>query len=127
MSDFLTKEKRSALMSRVRGHNTSPERYVRNRLWSSGFRYRLNVRGLPGSPDLVLPRYRIAVFVHGCFWHRHECPKGRRFPSTNHEFWRRKLENNMARDVASQSELQRLGWTVYVVWNAICEQTLTLC
>ena len=117
MSDFLTTESRSALMSRVRNRGTAAERYVRQVVWSAGFRYRLNVRKLPGAPDLVLPRYNTVVLVQGCFWHGHDCRKGQRRPATNVEFWNRKLDGNLARDAANHVKLQELGWTVFVVWE----------
>ena len=107
MSDFLTKEDRSRLMSRVKNRGTSAEMYVRRATWTAGFRYRLNVRGLPGSPDLVFPRYRTAVLVQGCFWHGHTCRKGRKRPSSNH----------LARDTANLAKLKELDWTVFVVWE----------
>ena len=117
MSDFLSKENRSSLMSRVRNRGTAAERYVRRAVWSAGFRYRLNVRKLPGAPDLVLPRYKTAVLVQGCFWHGHNCRKGQRRPVTNVDFWNRKLDANLARDQANQAKLQEQGWTVFVVWE----------
>lgn len=117
MSDFLTKEKRSALMSRVRNRGTAAECYVRQAVWAAGHRYRLNVRKLPGSPDLVFRRYRIVAFVQGCFWHGHSCRKGQRRPATNEEFWKRKLDANISRDANSQAELQELGWTVFLIWE----------
>ena len=117
MSDFLTKEKRSALMSRVRNRGTAAERYVRHAVWTAGFRYRINVRKLPGAPDLVLRRYNTVVLVQGCFWHGHDCRKGQRRPATNTDFWNRKLDGNIARDAANRSKLQALGWTVFVVWE----------
>ncbi len=117
MGDFLTKESRSALMSRVKNRGTAAERYVRQAVWNDGFRYRLNVRKLPGMPDLVLPRYRTVVLVQGCFWHGHSCRKGQRRPATNKDFWDRKLDGNIARDTANQTELRSLGWTVFVVWE----------
>lgn len=117
MSDFLTKENRSALMSRVRNRGTAAERYVRQVVWADGFRYRLNVRKLPATPDLVLPRYRTAVLVQGCFWHGHNCTRGQRRPATNKEFWERKLDGNIARDAANHAELRSLGWNVFVVWE----------
>lgn len=116
MIDSLTKEKRSALMSRVRNRGTEAELFVRRAVWNAGFRYRLNVRKLPGSPDLVLKRYRTAVLVQGCFWHGHSCPKGRR-PASNREFWDQKLEGNIERDIANQAELRDLGWTVVLIWE----------
>lgn len=117
MGDFLTKEQRSALMSRVRTSGTSPERYVRHVVWGAGFRYRLNVRKLPGAPDLVFPLYRTAVLVQGCFWHGHSCRKGQKRPATNRDFWNKKLDGNLARDAANRAKLQELGWRVFVIWE----------
>lgn len=117
MSDFLTKESRSELMSRVKNRDTSAEMYVRRAAWDAGFRYRLNVRKLPGTPDLVFRRYDTAVLVHGCFWHCHNCRKGRRRPTSNQEFWNRKLDGNVARDAANQAKLGKLGWTVLLIWE----------
>ena len=117
MGDFLTKEKRSALMSRVRSRGTSSERHVRKATWTAGFRYRLNVRKLPGSPDLVLPRYNTVALVQGCFWHGHSCRKGANRPASNQEFWNRKLNSNLARDKANEAKLRELGWEVFVIWE----------
>lgn len=117
MADFLTKDGRSALMSRVKNRGTKSERYVRKAVWSAGFRYRLNVRKLPGIPDLVLPRYRTVVLVQGCFWHGHLCRKGQRRPSTNQEFWNKKLDGNVTRDAANKSQLEALGWKVFLIWE----------
>ena len=121
MSDFLSQPKRSALMSRVRNRGTSAERFVRTEVWTAGFRYRLNVRKLPGAPDLVLPRYKIAVLVQGCFWHGHDCRKGRR-PASNVEFWNHKLEGNVERDTVNQAKLQALGWEVHIIWECRLRQ-----
>lgn len=117
MSDFLTKERRSALMSRVRNRGTAAELYVRHAVWKAGFRYRLNIRKLPGAPDLVLRRYNTVVLVQGCFWHGHDCRKGQRRPAVNQDFWNRKLDGNLARDAANSAELRELGWTVFTVWE----------
>lgn len=117
MADFLTKERRSALMSRVRNKGTAAEQYVRQAVWRAGFRYRLNVRKLPGAPDLVLRRYQTAILVQGCFWHGHDCRKGQTRPASNREFWNKKLNGNMTRDAANQAKLKELGWTVFVVWE----------
>ena len=122
MTDFLTKEERSALMSRVRNRGTTAELHVRRTVWKAGFRYRLNVRKLPGTPDLVFPRYRTAVFVQGCFWHGHDCPKGQRRPATNRDFWNRKLDGNLIRDTANQAKLSEMGWTVFVIWGCSLEE-----
>ena len=119
MGDLLTKESRSALMSRVKNRDTSAELYVRRAVWDAGFRYRLNVRELPGTPDLVFRRYDTAVLVQGCFWHCHNCRKGRRRPTSNQEFWNRKLDGNVARDTANQARLRKLGWTVSLIWECL--------
>ena len=104
------------MMSAVRGKNTAPERAVRAALFAAGYRYRLHRKDLAGSPDIVLPRHRLAVFVHGCFWHGHECPKGRR-PTSNVDFWNPKLDRNMARDRNNRTRLEAVGWKVVVVWE----------
>ena len=122
MVDFLTKEARSVLMSRVKSHGTSAERHVRKAIWAAGFRYRINVRELPGTPDLVFRRYRTVVFVQGCFWHSHACPKGQSRPATNREFWNRKLDGNAARDTANHASLKELGWYVFLIWECSLEQ-----
>ena len=122
MSDFLTKDRRAALMGRVRNKGTGAEQFVRKEVWTAGFRYRLNVRTLPGAPDLVLHRYRVAVLVQGCFWHGDDCRKGQRRPSTNVEFWNHKLDGNVARDAANHAKLHALGWMVHVVWECRLRQ-----
>ncbi|HEX6011409.1 MAG TPA: very short patch repair endonuclease [Geminicoccaceae bacterium] len=118
--DRLSKEQRSALMARIRGRDTMPERYVRSRLFAAGFRFRLHRRDLPGSPDIVLPGRRVAVFVHGCFWHDHGCRRGRR-PGTNPAFWEAKFERNDERDRRNAALLAELGWRVAVVWTCDLE------
>lgn len=122
MGDILKKKARSVLMSRVRSRDTSLERYVRQAVWAAGFRYRLHAGELPGTPDLVFPRYRTLVFVQGCFWHSHSCRKGQRRPATNREFWNRKLDDNVARDVANHARLRELGWNVFLIWECSLEQ-----
>lgn len=117
MGDFLDKRARSALMSRVRGRDTLPERRVRKAVWAAGFRYRLNVRELPGAPDLVFRRYRTVALVQGCFWHSHDCRKGQRRPTSNREFWNSKLDGNVARDSANYARLRELGWKVFRIWE----------
>lgn len=121
MGDHLPSTARSALMSRVRTSGSAPERAVCSAIWRAGFRYRLNVKHLPGKPDIVLPRYRMAVFVNGCFWHNHSCRKGRR-PATNRDFWDPKLDRNVARDAADRRKLRKAGWRVYTVWECRLEQ-----
>lgn len=113
-----TSRKRSELMKRVRREGTTPEVILRKELHRSGFRFRLNVRRLPGSPDIVLARYRTAIFVHGCFWHGHECRAGQ-LPKTNREYWSEKIRENRERDQRKSSQLEEAGFRVVVVWT--CE------
>ena len=106
-------------MSRISGKDTKPEELVRKYLFSKGFRYRKNVRTLPGSPDLVVPKYHTVIFVNGCFWHGHKNCKYFVWPKSNTEFWRKKIEANMERDKGKKSQLEDMGWTVLTVWE--CE------
>jgi DNA mismatch endonuclease (patch repair protein) len=115
--DRLTKNRRSWNMSQIKGRNTSPEMRVRSVLHSLGLRYRLHKKGLPGRPDMVFQRDRIAVFVHGCFWHRHSHCKLTTTPSTNAEFWKAKFAENVLRDRRNLRALRRAGWEVRVVWE----------
>lgn len=117
MADSLSQNQRSRLMSLIRSRDTGIERRVRQSLWHEGFRYRLHVRSLPGTPDLILSRYRIALMVHGCFWHGHDCPKGQKRPVANLEYWNRKLDPNIARDLAHLEQLTLSGWTVRTIWE----------
>lgn len=117
MGDFLTPEARSRRMASVRTRGTAPERRLRSFLRELGVSFRSNCRSLPGSPDLVLETERLAIFVHGCFWHSHNCRHGRRRPVTRASFWRSKLAANAARDRRVQRELGKLGWRVIVVWE----------
>lgn len=119
MADIKTKESRSYNMSRIAGKDTKPEELVRKYLFSRGFRYRKNVRKLPGSPDLVLPKYRTVVFVNGCFWHGHEGCKYFVWPKSNVEFWKEKIEANISRDQRKKAQLRNMGWNVLIVWE--CE------
>ena len=105
-------------MSHIRSKNSKPEELVRKYLFSKGFRYRKNVRTLPGCPDIVFPKYKTVIFVNGCFWHKHDCPRFV-WPSTNEEYWRPKIMGNVERDKRNIAELQQLGWTVLTVWE--CE------
>lgn len=102
-------------MSRIRGRDTKPEMVVRRWLWHQGFRYRLYVKALPGRPDIVMRKWRTAIFVNGCFWHGHECQKHR--PATNAQFWQDKITRNRERDARNQAMLQAAGWNVIVVWE----------
>ena len=124
MVDKVTPEVRSAMMSAVKGKNTIPEKVVRSRVFAEGFRYRLHVKKLPGSPDMVLARYRIAVFVNGCFWHGHECPRGK-LPETNRAFWQKKINRNIERDRQAIIALESAGWTVHTIWTCELEKGLT--
>lgn len=106
-------------MAKVRGENTSPERLVRSLAHRMGYRFRLHCKDLPGKPDIVLPRHKKVIFVHGCFWHQHEgCPHAAR-PTSNIEYWNRKLDRNMVRDRENLHKLAYLGWNVLIVWE--CE------
>lgn len=118
MADNLSKEVRSMNMSHIRSTNSRPEELVRKYLFSKGFRYRKNVRSLPGCPDIVLKKYRTVVFVNGCFWHKHDCPRFV-WPSSNEEYWHSKIQRNVERDKINAAELQALGWNVITVWE--CE------
>lgn len=117
MTDSLTKAQRSERMSRIRGRNTKPEMVLRKLLHARGFRYRLHCVHLPGKPDLVLARYKAAVFVHGCFWHRHHGCNIATTPKSNTEFWVEKFERNVARDRRDIQALEELGWRVFVIWE----------
>ena len=116
MVDKVSKTVRSRMMSAVKGKDTTPEKLVRSILFREGFRFRLHTTKLSGKPDIVLPRYRTIVFVHGCFWHGHGCRKGRDRPRIRVNFWNAKLDRNITRDAANQTELTTLGWKVFVVW-----------
>ncbi len=117
--DRLTPEKRSANMSAVRSQNTKPEIRVRSVLHRAGYRFRLHRRDLPGSPDIVLPRYQTVVFVHGCFWHGHDGCRRSKLPATRTEFWQAKIERNRDRDEAARAALIALGYRVVTLWE--CE------
>lgn len=118
MTDTLNPAQRSERMSRIKGRDTKPELLVRQYLHSNGFRFRLHRKDLPGRPDLVLPKYGVVVFVHGCFWHAHHCQKGR-IPGSSSSFWQSKFERNKERDVRNTRTLRSLGWSVFHVWE--CE------
>ena len=119
MSEALDPAARSAIMSRIRGRDTKPELAVRRFLHREGLRFRLYQRNLPGRPDLVFPRYRAVVFVHGCFWHRHQACRLAYLPKSNTEFWSAKFEDNQARDRRQQADLESSGWAVHPIWE--CE------
>lgn len=118
-TDVFTAEQRSAVMARVKGRDTGPERAVRRILTDLKLRYRLQRRDLPGSPDIVMAGRRVAIFVHGCFWHGHDCRRGARVPKANAAYWSAKIARNTARDAVAQAALADSGWTVVTVWE--CE------
>ena len=118
-TDVFTPEQRSAVMARVKGRDTKPELIVRQALTRLGARYRLQRRDLPGAPDIVLPGRRLAILVHGCFWHGHDCARGARVPKANRDYWLAKVGRNRARDARTLEALAALGWRVETVWE--CE------
>ena len=119
MTDFLTAPERSIRMSRIKSRDTKPEVVLRRSLHRLGLRFRLGGASLPGRPDIVLPKHRAVVFVHGCFWHRHEGCRVASTPKSNTEFWTEKFERNVKRDARVIEELNSLGWRVIIVWE--CE------
>jgi len=116
-SDVFDAATRSAVMRRVKGKDTTPELKVRKALTALGARYRLHRADLPGKPDIVMPRRRLALFVHGCFWHGHDCARGARVPKDNRDYWVGKVERNRARDAKSRAALAALGWRVETIWE----------
>jgi DNA mismatch endonuclease, patch repair protein len=119
VTDVYGPEKRSAVMRRVKGRNTAPELAVRKALTGLGARYRLHRKDLPGAPDIVLPGRRLALFVHGCFWHGHDCARGARVPKQNRDYWVGKVARNRARDQRTLGALEALGWRTETIWE--CE------
>ncbi|MEO9296952.1 very short patch repair endonuclease [Devosia alba] len=117
MTDRISQERRSWNMSRIRGKNTTPEVQLRKLLHAAGYRFRLHGRNLPGKPDIVLKKYKTAIFVHGCFWHRHEGCAGATVPKTRTEFWTAKFQDTVQRDQRKQQELEKSGWRVITVWE----------
>ena len=121
--DHLSKERRSQNMANIKSTNTKPELKVRSLLHRLGYRFRLNRRDLPGSPDIVLPRHKVAIFVHGCFWHSHKGCRRANIPSTNSDYWIKKLNRNRERDICIQATLRSLGWRVVIVWECELKNT----
>ena len=117
MVDTISEERRSWNMSRIKGRSTGPELRLRSLLHRAGFRFRLHAKDLLGKPDIVLPKYRTAIFVHGCFWHRHEGCRNATTPSTRVEFWQDKFNGNVKRDRRNRAALETVGWTVITVWE----------
>ena len=122
MADVLTTEQRRRCMSQVKSKNTKPEMLVRSYLHAKGFRFRLHKKDLPGKPDIVLPRYKTAIFVNGCFWHGHEGCSYAALPSTNKEFWETKISQNRERDERTYEKLHSMGWNVIVIWQCQLKQ-----
>jgi len=124
--DTLSPAQRSKQMSRVRSKDSKPELLVRRLTHSLGYRYRLHQKSLPGCPDLVFPARKKAIFVHGCFWHRHDCALGKRLPKSKKEFWLTKLEANRLRDIKVRGQLTELGWAVLIVWECETKDRIAL-
>ncbi len=116
MTDIVDPMTRSRMMSGIRGKNTKPELIVRSLLHKQGFRFRLHKKDLPGTPDLVLPKYRAVIFIHGCFWHGHDCSFFK-LPASRSDFWQKKIQGNRLRDFRCLQELQNMGWRSLVIWE----------
>ena len=123
--DNQSKKQRSINMSHIKGKNTSLELKVRKRLFHDGFRYRINVSTLPGKPDIVLPKYSTAIFINGCFWHRHGC-KLSTTPKSNQEYWNKKFKKNVENDIKNQNMLRNLGWHVIIIWECEIKENFEL-
>ena len=113
-------------MSRVRGKDTSPEIFVRSLIHRLGYRFRLHSKDLPGKPDIVFPSRKKVIFVHGCFWHGHDCPRGSRIPKSNQEYWKFKIKKNIARDRQNSVDLKTMGWKSSVFWECELKNEVTL-
>ncbi len=116
-TDVFDPAKRSAVMARVKSRDTKPEMLLRRLLTDLGARYRLHRKDLPGSPDVAMPGRRLAIFVHGCFWHGHDCARGSRVPKANRDYWLAKVARNVARDERNRTDLEAAGWRVETVWE----------
>lgn len=117
MPDVFTLKKRREIMQAIRCKDTAPEMFVRRLIHSLGYRYRLHDKKLPGNPDMVFPGRKKVIFIHGCYWHRHNCKKGRSVPKSNVDFWEKKFEANRDRDVRNQKILRKDGWSVMTIWQ----------
>ena len=124
--DRITPDRRSFLMSQVRAKDTKPELVVRSFLHRNGFRFRLHVKSLPGTPDIVLPKYKTVIEIRGCFWHRHPGCRKATIPASNYTFWQDKFQQNVARDAKNDSALEALGWRVIVIWECQLRENETL-
>jgi DNA mismatch endonuclease (patch repair protein) len=123
MVDVLTEKQRQYCMSRIKGKNTKPEMIVRKLAFALGYRYRLHDGKLPGKPDLVFVGRHKVIFVHGCYWHRHDCKYGKVIPQTRKKFWEEKLAGNKERDKKNVRELKKLGWDVLIIWECETKET----
>ena len=121
-----TPESRSRIMRAVKGRDTSLEMTIRSLIFSMGYRYRLHRKDLPGKPDLVFPSRRKVLFIHGCFWHGHDCKRGARVPKTNREYWEKKIARNQVRDAKNKAALQSLGWDVLIIWECQVKEAAAL-
>lgn len=117
MADIYSKAKRSEIMSKISGKETKPEILVRKFLFSKGFRYRKNDKRFLGKPDIVLPKYKMVIFIHGCFWHHHKNCSKSSLPQTNRDFWKNKIQGNVERDKLNKKKLKELGWKIIVLWQ----------
>lgn len=126
MTDNLNSEQRSHAMRQVRSGDTGPEMFVRKLIHRLGFRFRLDTKHLPGKPDLIFPKYRVAIFVHGCFWHRHYACVRATVPKTNESYWTGKFDRNVKRDRAVAASLKSIGWKVLTIWECEIRQPLRL-
>jgi DNA mismatch endonuclease (patch repair protein) len=122
--DRFSAEDRSKIMSQVKNKNTKPELKIRKFLFSQGYRYRINVKNLPGCPDIVLPKYKTVIFVNGCFWHGHSNCKRAKLPQSNSDFWEKKILSNIARDKLNHALLESMGWNVVVIWSCEINQLI---
>jgi DNA mismatch endonuclease (patch repair protein) len=123
MTDKFSPAKRKTIMQAIRGKDTKPEKVVRSLVFSLGFRFRLHDSSLPGKPDLVFKTAKKVIFVHGCYWHRHNCQKGRSLPAINQTFWQQKFEANRKRDQRVRKDLRKAGWNVLVIWECQTKTT----
>lgn len=124
--DNLSKKHRSWNMSRIKGKNTKPELIVRSLLHKMGYRFRLHRKNLPGKPDIVLPKYKTLIFVHGCFWHQHEGCKRATMPKSNEKYWKKKLKGNVSRFEVNKFILEQKGWNIIVIWECETKKQLLL-
>lgn len=123
MTDFMSPQQRSEAMSKVRGHDTKPEKLIRSYLHKRGFRFRINQPNLPGKPDIVLKKHNVVIFVHGCFWHNHKGCNKSKLPSTRREFWEKKIAGTIARDQKNITTLLKKGWRIAIVWECSTKRT----